>query len=227
MDRRLKIITIAISLVYLVIIGGIIQSGMADFVSGFKQGFNDGMNRDKKEGISTLSGSGTFFLSLKPENGKRTFPTVITNQLDRKPMKAELESVVVDTGKLKVKLPRGTIAADICTYNLCLLVVFLMVLIPVQTFRVIRSITRNKIFDLSNISKLRNIGYSLLAFYAASIIVNFLHYRIALHVVQVEGYSLKMDWDDASLVLLGLLVLLFAEVLKISVQLKEEQELTV
>jgi hypothetical protein len=226
MDRRLKIMTIAISAIYVAIIGGHIYREMADFAYGFKQGMNVAYEGIEKGKIPTPSTSGTFFLSLKPEAGLRTFPTMMRNQLDRKPMKTEIEKMVVE-GNVSDILPRGTIIADICSIFLSFFVLFVMILIPVQTFRILRSVTKDKIFDPSNIRKMRLIGYALLTFYIANLIFSFLHYRIAASVIEVDGYSLQMDWGNTSLVLLGFVVLMFAEVLKVSVQMKEEQELTV
>jgi len=227
MDRRFKIITIAISIVYVVSICKFIQHEVADFVYGAKLGFNAGLKMVETGEMPTLSTVGVFFLSLKPENGLRTFPSSMLNQLDRLPMKAEIENMVVELTDVKNQLPGGTIAADICSIFLSFFALYILALIPVQTFRVVRSITKDKIFDPANIRKLRSIGYALLAFYAATFLVNFFHYRIAAHVVHIDGYSLQMEWGNLTLVLLGFVVLMFAEVLKVSVQLKEEQDLTV
>ena len=227
MDRRLKIITIAISALYVASIGGYIHHEMADFMYGFKVGFKEGLKSVETGKMATLSTVGTFFLSLKPENGLRTFPTTIRNQVDRKPMKAEFEKMVVEVSDVKSMLPRGTLAADICSILLSLFALVVMVLLPVQTFRVVRSVTRDKIFDPTNIRKLRIIGYALLSFYIVTLTVNFLHYRIAAHVIEVDGYVLQMEWGNATLVMLGLVVLMFAEVLKVSVLMKQEQDLTV
>ena len=223
MDRRLKIITIAISIVYMAIIGEYIRGEMADFQSGYR------FAREKPEvgEARPFSSSGKFYLSLKPENGPRTFPTTMINQSDRKPMKAEIEKIVVEVTDVKDRLPRGTIAADVCMFLLAVFTLFVITLIPIQLFRVLRSISRGKIFDPTNIRKLRFIGYALLAFYIVNFFFNFFHYRIALHVVHIEGYSLKMNWGNTTLVILGFVVLMFAEVLKVSVQLKEEQALTI
>jgi len=227
MDRRFKIITIAISIVYMANIVGYIHHEMADVIYGAKLGSKAGLEIAETGEIHSLSTVGAFFLSLKPENGLRTFPSTMLNQSDRTPMKAEIEKMVVELSDLKGRLPKGTIAADICTVLLSFFAIFVMALIPVQTFRVVRSITKNKIFDSANIGKLRSIGYALLALYTATFIVNFFHYRIATHVIHVEGYSLRMDMGNITLVMLGFVVLMFAEVLKISVHLKEEQDLTV
>ena len=227
MDRRLKIITIAMSLVYVAIFCGFLGSVMVEFVQGFRQGFNEAWNCDSKEEMSTLSDTRTFSLSLKPENGFHSFPSVIINQLDRKLMKAEIETVVVKMSDVKNKMPKSTLIAYVCSIFLYLFALFIMVLIPVQTLRVLNSVCRDKIFNPENIIKLRIIGYSSLALYVVNLIINFFDFRTALHVVEVEGYSLQMDWGNIYLVVLGLVILMFAEVLKVSVQLKEEQDLTV
>jgi len=227
MNRRLKLITISLSVVYVVIIGGLVHRELADFVYGYHQGVKAGQKMAETGSMSTMSADGTFYLSMKSENGARSFPTRLLNQLDRKPMKAEIETMVVEVSDVKNKLPKGTLAADIFSIFLSLFVLFVMALIPVQTFRILRSVTKDKIFDPSNIRKMRFIGYALLAYYAATFVANFLHFRIAANVVEVDGYKLLMDWGNTTVVLLGFVVLMFAEVLKVSVQLKEEQELTV
>jgi hypothetical protein len=228
MDRRLKIITITLSIVYVVIIGGYLYQDMADFIYGAKTGFNKGQAMAQTDEMHSISTAGAFFLSVKPEKGLRAFPTVILNQLDGKPMNAEIEKMVVEVSNVKEKRSAGMIvAADVCFVLLSFFAIFMMILIPVQVFRIIRSITGNKIFDPANIKKLRLIGYALLAFYTANLVINFIHCRIAASVLCIEGYSLRLDWGNITLVLLGLVVLLFAEVLKVSVRLKEEQDLTV
>ena len=226
MDRRLKIITIALSMVYLLCIGAEIYRGLAAFASGFKFGLEEGLNYRETGEMPSLSTAG-FYLSMKPENGFRSFPTIFRNQLDNKPMKAEIEKMAVQLSDVKDKLPKGAFVAEMFSYMLALFALFVMVMIPVQTFRVVRSITMNKIFDPANIQKLRIIGYALLVYYAAELIFNLIHYRIAASVIQVDGYSLQVDRGNITFVLLGFVVLMFAEVLKVSVHLKEEQDLTV
>ena len=218
MDRRLKIITIVISIVYVAGIGMRTYNTMP----GFADGYNESKIQAEKGIMNVMSTNGKFILFLKPENGHFSFPTMMLNELDGTPMKAAINTMIVE-----ITNPKETIVADICTVFLVFLGMFVMVMIPIQLFRVVRSITKNKIFDPTNIHKLRFIGYELLAFYAAKLIFNLIHYRISANVIRVEGYSLQVNWGNSSFVLLGLVVLIFAEVLKVSVQMKEEQDLTV
>jgi len=227
MDRRLKIITIALSLVYLAIIVGFVEQMAADFISGFKAGIEKGVDSSEKGEIPTVSATGFFHIYLKPDKGYRSFPTTMINQLDGKPMKTEIEKMIVEISDVKEQLPKGTVVNDIFLTIFSFFTLFVSVLIPIQTFRIIRSISKNKIFDPKNIKKLRSIGYALIAVFVAGIVVAFLHYRVATSVVNIEGYSVQMKWENITLVILGLVVLMFAEVLKVSVQMKEEQDLTV
>ena len=220
MNRTLKIIAIILCMVYVASIGEYIYRGIPDFKHGWNEGYNSA-----RDGIK--SPTRTFYLSVKPETGERTFPTVLYNQSDGMPMKAEFEKVVVELDVEKEKMPDRTIAAKICFFFLGLFFIIATIMIPFNTFFLIESITTKTVFDPKNIRRLRRIGYALLIFYATNIIYNYLYYRQKIQFIQVEGYSLTMDWGNTILVIFGLAVLLFSEVLKISVRLKEEQELTV
>jgi len=227
MDKRLKIISITFGVVYVIIIGGVIYNAMADFWFGFKRGFESVQIDKETKTIHSISSLGYFYLKLTPTEGSRSFPDVMLNQLDGMPMKVEIENMVVGLSNAKELLPKGTVPIDIIMFTMAFFALFLMLFVPVQTFRIVYSITKDKIFNADNIRKLRFIGYALLTFFTADVIFNFLHYWIAARVIQVEGYVLRMSWDNATLVLLGLVVLMFAEVLKVSVRMKEEQDLTV
>jgi hypothetical protein len=227
MDRRLKIISITLGVVYVVCIGGSIYNNVTDFWLGFKKGFEQGLYNVETRKMNTLSSVGNFYINLKPENGFRTFPDLMLNQMDGTQMKAEIETMVVELNNVKDHLPKGTVAADIISFFMAFFTLFVMLFVPIQTFRIVHSITKDKIFNADNIRKLRQTGYALLAYFIADFVLNFLHYRIAAQDVRVEGYVLKMNWENTTLVLLGLVVLMFAEVLKVSVKMKEEQDLTV
>lgn len=224
MNKRLKIIAIAISVVFAMVI----YQGTIGFVQGFRIGFNEGREYGRNEKIGALV-TRMFHLSLKPEEGPYTFPTTTlpATTLFQLPVNAEIGKMKIQVTYDREQVPKRLLIAE----NLAMLFLFFslyaFVLIPVQTFRIVRSITRNKIFDFANIKRLRQIGYALLVVYVLHLVMNYFDYKIASYVVQVEGYLLRMSWGDITLLLLGFVVLMFAEVLKISVPLKEEQDLTV
>jgi len=106
---------------------------------------------------------------------------------------------------------------DIILALFTLFALFLAVLIPVHVFRIIRSITKSIFFEFANVKRLRKVGYSILVIYVIFVAV----------IIREGDDMLQASLEHLLLFLLGLVVLMFAEVLKISVRLKEEQDLTV
>jgi len=224
MNKRLKIITIAVGIVYTVIVFGQIYREMNGFAEAFKLGYNEGRNEAMND-ASGLPRKKTLFLSLKPEDGPYAFPTTALNQL---PVKAGIEKMRIQVTYMKEEVPKGVrVVHNWAMVLLIPILVYVIIMVPIQVFRIVRSITKNKIFDPWNTKRLRKIGNALLLLYVVILVLHYVEYKIATHVVHVVGYSVQMDWGNYTLVLLGVVVLLFAEVLKISVQLKEEQDLTV
>jgi len=226
-DKRLKIITIIIGVVFAVIF---IDGFYREFLQGFKDGlFNEGYNSGRNQGRG-VPVTRTFFLSLKPEEGHYSFPTttVSTTTQYQLPANAEIERIRILATYTREQIPISVrIAENLYRFFSFFLGLFALVRIPVQTFRIVRSITRNKVFEPVNVKRLRKIGYAILLLYAIFFLSNYFDYKIAAYVVQVEGYLLQMGRGNVMLALLGLVILMFAEVLKVSVRLKEEQDLTV
>ena len=229
MDKRLKIISITFGVVYVIIIGGVIYNAMADFWSGFKSGFEYAqINKETKNMDPPTLTTGHFLLKLKPTTGLRSYPDVMLNQLDGMPMKVEIETMLVSLNNTKELLPKGMAIIDVTMLIMTFFALFIMLFVPIQTFRIVYSITKDKIFNADNIRKLRFIGYAMLVYFVADMVFSYLYYWIAARMVQVEGYVVRrMSWENATLILFGLVVLMFAEVLKVSVRMKEEQDLTV
>lgn len=107
-------------------------------------------------------------------------------------------------------------------------ILFFLIYIPVETYKTIRSIIKNDIFDQKNIKRMRRIGYSLLIIFILLLILYPLFYYMYQNIL---GIDLKSDMgsirDDYTFLLMGLLVLLFAEVMKISHTIKEENDLMI
>lgn len=122
----------------------------------------------------------------------------------------------------------GLIFPTIVVALLFILSIGLLIYIPIQTYKVIRSIVRDEIFDPHTTQRIRRIGYACLVTFLINIplfsLTQYLYYAF-LDIQDLSQYgSIR---DDYSLLLIGLLVLLFAEVLKISHSIKEEHDLTV
>lgn len=231
MDKRLKIITIITGLVFAI---SVIAGFYHDFIPGFRVGFNEGWETEDNRIEARSSGLSpivvrTFHLSLEPEGGSGTFPTrtLATTKHNQLPLKAEISGMRVRVTYIEEDVPRRAVVISNLAFWLILPILYIFVLIPVQVFRIVRSITKSKVFEFKNIKRLRHIGYALLSFYVVDLVFIFSSFRLVSHIVQVEGYSLQMGLGNITIIFLGFVILMFAEVLKISTQLKEEQDLTV
>ena len=220
-DKRLKIITIVVGVVFAV---SFIDSFYREFIPGFKAGFSDGYNYGRNQGRGRPV-TRTFFLSLKYEGGHYSFPTTALRQL---PVNSEIERIKVRATYTREQIPIGIrVAENLFKFFALFLFLFAVIRIPIHTFRTVRSITKNKVFDPVNVERLRKIGYAILLLYIIFFLINYFDYKVASYVVQIEGYSLQMGRGNVTFALFGLVILMFAEVLKVSVRLKEEQDLTV
>ena len=74
---------------------------------------------------------------------------------------------------------------------------------------------------------MRYIGVLLLLYYLVSFLQNWVVYSMNIQVFEFRDYVIQFEQADLIWVLLGVVVLLFAEVLSRGSQLKEEQELTI
>lgn len=114
------------------------------------------------------------------------------------------------------------------TLLVSVLSLLLIVYIPIQTYKVIRSVIRNNIFDPKNIKRIRLIGYAiLLLFLFAITLYPLTGYMYSLLGAEFPAGSFGSLRDDYDLLLFGFLVLLFAELMKITQSYKEENDLMI
>jgi hypothetical protein len=166
------------------------------------------------------------FLFVQPKQGLFSFPSSLQNLTIGKPIQSEITKLYV---RVEVQsLPLWLTIARIIMYILYLGILFCLIYVPVQAYRVIRSIVKSDIFDMKNIKRIRRIGYVLLITFVLALYVNIVNTAVAQQWISLDDYKIVFSMaEDYPFLLFGLMVLLFAEVLKISHTLKEEQEFTI
>ena len=168
------------------------------------------------------------YMFIQPVNGYYTLPTLVKNQKTGETITAEVRQLYVNVNWLVKDLPPWYNMIKITQLLLSILILFVMIYIPVQSFRVLRSIIKDEIFDIKNIRRIRRIGYSLLLCFIVAFGFGYATTLLAKEMISLENYKILFSiGDDSMFLLFGLVVLLFAEVLKISHMMKEEQDLTV
>jgi hypothetical protein len=216
MNTRLKIICILFGVVYFSIIGEQIITGLyPGFIAGWNAGYN---STEIQEDIDFYA---------KPVKGFYSYPTPFFNTKTGQTIYAEFRQIHVLVTN-PVKLPLWIDIAYIIVMFSSLFIFALLIYVPIQVYKVIRSIVKNELFEKQNISRLRKTGYCLLISFCYGIIANITYIAKARTWVSLEDYNMVFSMqEDYIYLLFGLIVLLFAEILKLSHQMKEEVDLTV
>ena len=105
-----------------------------------------------------------------------------------------------------------------------------LIYIPVQAYKTLRSIVEYKIFNTENITRIRRVGYATIINFALLLfIVNpIIKWIVSLIVAHDNPFLLLFNNSQYyGILLVGLLTLLFAEILKICQGMKTEQDLTI
>lgn len=229
MNTRLKIICILFGIIYFYFVGISIIEGIPDAKAGYKQGSENAhrqFNEKNRNAYDETEQTELVFFQVKPLAGFRTFPDSILNLKTGNPIRVELPTVIaeINTSQLPQWIKTGYIALLLLSFPMLIAVVF----IPIQIYRVIRSVVKNEIFNPRNITRIRWIGYCLLFISATGIYASFIDTAKARALVQMEDYQVifKMG-EEYYWLLFAVVTFLFAEILKISHTMKEEQDLTI
>lgn len=219
MNNKIKIYCIILSILYTVVV----ICSMSDTIESFKAGYKIGRESSPNTPWYML----TLHLRVLPIEGLHTYPEKIINSVTGQEVRAEANNFKIRIENSNIDIPvyvkvfRGFIIA--------LSVVFLagIVYLPFLFFSVIKSATKGKILEPKVIRNIQRIGYILIIYYVIDSLAYFSDYLIAQYVMTFEKYRAVIDVSDFGLLFLGLVTLLMTEILKVSRQLKEEQDLTI
>jgi hypothetical protein len=223
-NKRLKIIGILFAFFYFFIIGEYI---VTEEIASFKSGFKDGQEKALQEWGKLELKTETCFLNIVPKTGLFTYPTNFSNLKGENIIKADISSMTAKVQYSK-ELPIWLDITYYFTIGLAFPMLFLLFYIPVQAYKTIRSIVKDEIFNLKTITRIRRIGYALLIIFGFLVWTMVIQYLISKQLISLEDYNIVFSMKNEYIFLLfGLITLLFAEILKISHTMKEEQDLTI
>ncbi|QIK55176.1 DUF2975 domain-containing protein [Dysgonomonas sp. HDW5B] len=219
MNNKIKIYCIILSILYTVVV----ICSMSDTIESFKAGYKIGRESSPNTPWYML----TLHLRVLPIEGLHTYPEKIINSVTGQEVRAEANNYKIRIENSNIDIPvyvkvfRGFIIA--------LSVVFLagIIYLPFLFFSVIKSATKGKILEPKVIHKIQRIGYILIIYYLIDSLAYFSDYLVAQYVMTFEKYRAVIDVSDFGLLFLGLVTLLMTEILKVSRQMKEEQDLTI
>lgn len=194
----------------------IILNSLAVNWDDFRLGYQDGKSYNLE----------TYYVDLKAREGFSAFPDSLINLKSNNYVNIRHDCSQVRASlppDLKKKADKWGIAEIV--FSLC--IVLITIYIPILFFRLMKSLMNDVVFDSKNIKRLRKIGYSLLSFYVIEVALNQIYYIKNSALFDFSGYVIQRESADMMMLLIGIVVLLFAEILSRGSAIKEDQDLTI
>jgi len=222
---RLGILTVLAIIIYIALILSSFFSGIDDFMLGFEEGMKKGLTM-KENKIQSKNLTTVYFLDLKAKPGFSTFPDSISNMKGNGKIAIRYDKAQAHFDDFSEKGVNSSFY-NILQIILSLLTLVIITMIPVLFIKLNVRLKKELVFDTTNIKNMRWIGLLLLLYYLVSFLQNWVVYSMNIQVFEFKDYIIQFEQADLIWVLLGVVVLLFAEVLSRGSKLKEEQDLTI
>jgi hypothetical protein len=221
--KRLNFLVGFATFIYVMLFLSLIKSNLDDFLMGFTVGYH---YSDKKEDSLNPNISDVYFLKVKPTGGVLSFPDSLKNS-----NQGEYENTRYY--EMRVAFPKGKkIPSSISIYEgiktfLSFLTLFVFVFIGVKFFQLMSSFKEEIVFDQKVIKNISHIGKALVILYLSGQFYNELTNKINCTLFSFSNYKIVSENMDLAWLLLGIVIMIFAEIVSRGRILKEEQELTI
>lgn len=222
MNAKLKIYCIILAVTYFGIIIYSMFDGYKDFTLGFKQGIDSKISDSTNTTIFT-------YIDVKPTNGYYSFPDEGKNLLTDKPIKTEISSINIHYQDITPEVPMYLyILRDIILFAIFFLILGILY-IPFAFFSIIKSVTKGRVMEYQVVRKANAIGWILVTYSVAETAFTYIESLIAKAQIKIEDYEIvyNFGFSHYALFILGMVTLILAEILRESLKIKEEQELTI
>lgn len=111
---------------------------------------------------------------------------------------------------------------------LTLVVLALGLWIPFLVVKILRSLQHSEVFDRTNLKRINRIGIIILAMGIIGSIIQAINIYSAQHMVNLSNYDFSYaKVIDFNAIIMGVVILIMNEVLRIAIEIKEEQDLTI
>lgn len=105
---------------------------------------------------------------------------------------------------------------------------FVIIYIPILFFLIIKPILKGNILSTEVARRITRMGWILISLFAFMFLLFDLGDYIATkQMINLPGYEISLNPTDWTLLILGLVTLMLGEILKYSLKMKEEQDLTI
>jgi hypothetical protein len=221
-QKRIIILSVMAVMAYVFIIANSFSAGFDAFKMGYwSAGGETVKNQDYSEPPSKV-----YFLSIRPKEGFKHFHEQVYNNRTGTFYPSRYNCMLVAMPK-GTEIPSAAKHLSWLQSFLISITLILFIVLPVVFIRLIRSLYAGNIFDIQNTKYTRNLGIILLLIYGCAQGVNYTGYRIEQALFSFDDYRHVFSFSDNYLLMMGLAILLTAEILDRGLNLKEEHDLTI
>ena len=203
---RVRVLNVIIALL-------LIFSFSDGFIQGFSEGWHSAETSEKKNVSIEL-----FFVSLHPTTDLKEIQATTNNGSEAFVTISEASVALHNS-----PMPISKIVTDAVVVLLALVIIIWMI---VLIWRITNSFSRGSLLTVENILRFRSIGILLIAKELLYIAMQYIDLHYLKSVMQVKGYEMVADISYTQIIV-GLIMLVFAEILVVANRMREEQELTI
>lgn len=113
-------------------------------------------------------------------------------------------------------------------FSLSLVVVVFGIWISFLVVRILKSLQQSEVFDRMNLKRINRIGFNLLFLGVSVTFIQFINVYSARYMVELTNYDFSYaKIIDFTAIIMAIIILIMNEVLRIAIEIKEEQDLTI
>lgn len=221
MDKKIKFYAIVLAAVYACMMILYVVDESESFEEAFKAGFKDGSARYGETKFLYLH------LNVIPVDGSWKFATPLSSNIDKPNTFIEYNSLTARQLVEHANTPTGYVFYQVVMLLLSIVAMGVIFYIPFLFFSIVNTIRKGQMYDPKVLRRLKRIGWIVVAYYLASVMIKILHVLIAKQLINIEGYKIVFSMPEFTPLILGLVILFLAEVLRVGLFMKEEQDLTI
>lgn len=214
--RTITILSVLVGIVYTITVSQtLFQNGrlIIDTVKGNRQ-----VSKESQK-------SKLFALDLESKDAANFYSDSLYNNMSKKMVPVHIHEAIITENNVKSHWYDTVI--NIITFLLFFPILFRIIRVPILFYNLIISLYRGNVFELSNVQKIKKIGLYQIHIFLYGLITIVYDYFSAKMNIDFSNYSIVLSDLKNELLIMGLVALIFANVLNRAILMKEEQELTI
>jgi hypothetical protein len=226
-EKRIAIFAFMAVAAYFYMVLSSFSGGRDSYNLGYWMGYNSSRTNETKvaEALDDIPKS-VHWVSLKPEKGYKEFSSKVQNNKNGSNLDVRFTELLVPLNH-DYETPQKVKLYYFFDGALFLVLYIILIALPIKFIRLMFSIKDGMIFNRKNVNRIRSIGIMVILIYIHSLVHINLNFRINQILFDFPDYVISRPSADGTLLVIGMAVLVIAEVLSKGLEIKAEQELTI